>query len=158
MLDSQYCVCNTDCVVTQRDKQRAHKAVFTALRRGELKKASRCEHCNSEGPLQAHHEDYSHPLKVVWLCARCHTAKHKEKRDRPTRSKARDDEIRRPQPFSLRVSEESLEIYRHVAEEANLSLSEWARLVLDSASGASELPEQLTRVVKFEKKVRDGKW
>lgn len=66
----------------------------------------------------------------------------------------------RTTPFSLRVSERSAQAYRKAAEKAGLSISEWARLVLDSASGASALPEQLTRVIKYEKrkKVRDGEW
>ena len=65
----------------------------------------------------------------------------------------------RTQPFSLRVSEESLDAYRKAAEEAGLSTSEWARLVLDAAAGRLALPEQLTRVVEFKpRKVRDGDW
>lgn len=65
----------------------------------------------------------------------------------------------RTQPFSLRVSEEELETFRKAAEEAKLSLSEWARLVLSAAAGSSALPEQLTRVVDFKpRKVRDGQW
>lgn len=65
----------------------------------------------------------------------------------------------RTQPFSLRVSEEALEAYKKAAEEAGLSTSEWARLVLDAAAGISQFPEQLTRVVAFQaRKVRDGNW
>jgi hypothetical protein len=66
----------------------------------------------------------------------------------------------RTQPFSLRVSEDSVRAYKKAAEKAGLSTSEWARLVLDSAAGVSAFPEQLTRVVHFQKakKVRDGKW
>ena len=65
----------------------------------------------------------------------------------------------RTQPFSLRVSEEELETFRKAAEDANLSLSEWARLILSAAAGSSALPEQLTRVVEFKSRpVRDGKW
>lgn len=65
----------------------------------------------------------------------------------------------RTQPFSLRVSDEELEAFRKAAEEANLSLSEWARLVLSAAAGSSALPQQLTRVVEFKpRKVRDGEW
>lgn len=54
---------------------------------------------------------------------------------------------------------EALEAYRHAAERANISLSEWARLVLDAAAGVSDFPEQLTRIVEFRpNKVRDGDW
>lgn len=65
----------------------------------------------------------------------------------------------RPAPFSLRVSEEELEAFRKAAEAANMSLSEWARLMLSAAAGSSVVPEQLTRVVEFKaRKVRDGNW
>jgi hypothetical protein len=57
------------------------------------------------------------------------------------------------------VSDESHDAYTKAAAEAGLSVSEWARLVLDAAVGSSKLPEQLTRVVEFQaRKVRDGKW
>lgn len=66
----------------------------------------------------------------------------------------------RTQPFSIRVSEEAREAYKKAAEDAGLSESEWARLVLDAAAGISQFPEQLMRVVEFRerKPVRDGKW
>lgn len=65
--------------------------------------------------------------------------------------------VERAQPFSLRVSEASLVAYKKAAEEAGLSVSEWARLVLDAASGASKIAEHIERT-KDARKVRDGKW
>lgn len=59
-------------------KQVARSAVSVALRKGELKKPSRCTDCKTELQLQGHHEDYDKPLDVIWLCQTCHT-----KRDRP---------------------------------------------------------------------------
>lgn len=67
--------------------------------------------------------------------------------------------VERFQPFSFRVTGDARKAYERAAEAAGLSVSEWVRLVLDAASGASELPEQLTRVIKYQPKpVRDGKW
>jgi len=67
--------------------------------------------------------------------------------------------VERAHPFSLRVSEASLAAYKKAAEDAGLSTSEWARLVLDAAAGVNDLPEQLTRVVEFKaRKIRNGKW
>ncbi len=60
--------------------------------------------------------------------------------------------------FSLRLREIERDAIRRAASEAGLSDSEWARLVLAAAAGASALPEQLTRVVTVRTKVRDGKW
>lgn len=54
----------------------AHDAVYQARRKGLLV-AKPCERCGSQ-KVQAHHEDYSKPLEVVWLCQAHHTARHRE--------------------------------------------------------------------------------
>ena len=52
------------------DKRSAHLAVQVALRANKLKKKP-CYKCGSER-VQAHHDDYNKPLKVVWACAKHH--------------------------------------------------------------------------------------
>lgn len=47
-----------------------------AIRRGEITRGS-CEVCGA-ADAQAHHEDYSRPLDVVWLCDLHHRATHGE--------------------------------------------------------------------------------
>ena len=55
------------------ERIRAHKAVKNAVEAGELVKPSRCEWCGCEGTrIEAHHEDYSLPLHVDWICPSCH--------------------------------------------------------------------------------------
>jgi ribosomal protein S27AE len=54
------------------EKYRAHSKVNNALRDGKITKPGKCQICGSDYFLHAHHEDYSRPLEVVWLCARCH--------------------------------------------------------------------------------------
>lgn len=66
--------------------------------------------------------------------------------------------MERVQVFSLRLRDCERDAIHAAAEQAGLSDSEWARLVLAAAAGASALPEQLTRVVTVRTKVRDGKW
>jgi hypothetical protein len=82
--------------------------------------------------------------------------------------------VERTSPFSLRVSEESMEAYRKAAIQAGLSVSEWARLTLDLSAAASrlyvvdvsklslketrELVETLKEELKKGRDVRDGKW
>lgn len=61
------------------EKVRAHSRVGDAKRRGELSPEP-CRECGSTKSIHAHHEDYSRPLDVEWLCAACHAAEH-----RPTR-------------------------------------------------------------------------
>jgi ribosomal protein S27AE len=56
------------------EKYAAYVAVQTAVRNGILI-AMPCEKCGST-PTHAHHDDYSKPLDVRWLCAVCHVDEH----------------------------------------------------------------------------------
>lgn len=56
------------------DKVRAHKMVRTARLSGRLKPGP-CERCGAE-QAHAHHDDYSKPLDVRWLCRGCHAKEH----------------------------------------------------------------------------------
>jgi len=56
------------------EKRRAHKAVEWALASKTLEKKP-CDVCG-ETSVHAHHDDYSKPLDVRWLCPRCHKAEH----------------------------------------------------------------------------------
>lgn len=48
-----------------------------AVKIGILKKEP-CGRCQSTGLVHAHHEDYSRPLNVVWLCPTHHKERHAE--------------------------------------------------------------------------------
>jgi hypothetical protein len=61
-----------------KHKKNANLKVSRALFTGLLKRPIKCEKCNLEKKLEAHHEDYSKPLEVVWLCIECHNNRHKE--------------------------------------------------------------------------------
>jgi hypothetical protein len=67
------------------DKLHARQAIENALRRGKLTKPSRCQMqisplCGRLKNLDAHHEDYSKPLEVVWACRDCHMQHHSKVR------------------------------------------------------------------------------
>lgn len=55
--------------------RQAHSAVRNAIRRGHLKKHP-CEVCGSDVRIEAHHDDYTRPLDVRWLCNLHHRAVH----------------------------------------------------------------------------------
>ena len=58
-------------------KHRAHRLVAEAMLSGKLQKPAHCERCPGRTRfLNAHHEDYSKPLQVVWLCRSCHALAH----------------------------------------------------------------------------------
>lgn len=63
------------------EKRKAQHAVSYAIRSGSLQQGP----CESAGPectdqIHAHHDDYSKPLEVRWLCTWHHTAHHVEAR------------------------------------------------------------------------------
>jgi ribosomal protein S27AE len=57
-------------------KCKAHGAVYRAVKSGLIIKPSSCEECGSELGIHGHHDDYTKPLEVRWLCARCHHQWH----------------------------------------------------------------------------------
>lgn len=58
------------------EKYAAHLAVAGALRKGVLVRQP-CEVCNRHDRIHAHHDDYTKPLEVRWLCAEHHVAHHR---------------------------------------------------------------------------------
>jgi ribosomal protein S27AE len=56
------------------EKRKAHELVKAAIRKGDLKKLL-CSQCGNRKSL-AHHQDYSRPLDVTWLCRECHRREH----------------------------------------------------------------------------------
>ena len=54
----------------------AHSMVAYAIKTGRLIPKS-CELCGAENS-DAHHDDYSKPLDVIWLCRKHHAKRHKE--------------------------------------------------------------------------------
>lgn len=56
------------------EKYRARDALNHAKREGRISQLP-CADCKSE-KSEAHHEDYSKPLEVIWLCLKCHRLRH----------------------------------------------------------------------------------
>lgn len=68
--------------VRNPQKLRAQRLVFVAVRNGSLKRKN-C-FCGAK-IVEAHHEDYTKPLDVIWLCKKHHVIadkilRHKQKR------------------------------------------------------------------------------
>lgn len=58
--------------------QNAHSDVHRAVERGVLVRPTSCEKCGRAVSLHAHHEDYTKPLDVQWLCRSCHLRRHSQ--------------------------------------------------------------------------------
>jgi hypothetical protein len=61
-------------------KSAIHSLMLYAIRVGILQRKEACEVCGIPCKTHGHHEDYSKPLEVVWLCQLCHGARHRKYR------------------------------------------------------------------------------
>tara|TARA_R100001244_G_scaffold121574_5_gene91200 strand:+ start:214 stop:633 length:420 start_codon:yes stop_codon:yes gene_type:complete len=62
------------------ERRSACGKVRRAILSGKLTKLP-CEICGVTAPVQAHHDDYSKPLDVRWLCVKHHNEYHVKKRE-----------------------------------------------------------------------------
>ena len=58
-------------------KYAAHVITNNYVRDGKLIPESFCSACNSTEKIEGHHDDYTKPLDVRWLCEKCHKEWHR---------------------------------------------------------------------------------
>lgn len=63
----------------QRQRNKARAFTRQALRVGVLTRPPTCSSCGATGRIESHHEDYSKPLEVTWLCRPCHIQRHTDR-------------------------------------------------------------------------------
>jgi hypothetical protein len=74
---SAMCHAHTSRMPTDDPRARARQLVGVAERDGVIVRPDTCELCAQVTPYTAaHHEDYSRPLDVLWLCGACHQRAH----------------------------------------------------------------------------------
>ena len=59
-------------------KSLARRITAQAIKSGKLKRPDKCSECNKETTIHAHHPNYKKPLKIMWLCPKCHKNWHKK--------------------------------------------------------------------------------
>ena len=66
----------TEKSIDKKEKQIIMNKVNWAIKAGKIEKSKFCFCCGCERKLQGHHQDYSKPLDVMWLCPPCHKFLH----------------------------------------------------------------------------------
>jgi hypothetical protein len=54
------------------NRRLANVLLCQAIKKGKIIKPTHCSKCGKAGKIEGHHEDYSKPLEVIWLCKACH--------------------------------------------------------------------------------------
>lgn len=67
-------------------KRLCRKDTRKLIRDGILMVPDECGKCGSHGIIEAHHEDYSRPEQVDWLCTFCHAKRHMDINSEPGNS------------------------------------------------------------------------
>jgi hypothetical protein len=106
----------------RRDRS-ASDAVALAIRLGALAK-QRCIRCGNPRAV-AHHEDYSKPLDVMWLCRKHHSARHRELGHFPRRPKR--------QPIALALPPELIAEVDAMAAQQERSRAKMMEILLRGA-------------------------
>lgn len=77
---------------------KAQNILEKAIQKGIIKRLARCQKCgeaktfkDGRSGIQAHHYDYNQPLKVQWLCQKCHHEWHKNNKAIPRKEVVPDE-------------------------------------------------------------------
>lgn len=64
-------------------KSSFYRLVHAAVAAGVITRPGKCQICgNDKDRIEAHHEDYSKPLEIIWCCPKCHDRLDRERRRR----------------------------------------------------------------------------
>lgn len=63
---------NRHYIALYPERHHARLLLRKAVRDGQLIRPSSCPECGAGGKIDAHHDDYTKPLEVRWLCCACH--------------------------------------------------------------------------------------
>ena len=91
--------CNTVRAKQYRKTEKGRKNIYKALKKstkkhwlkmlarqllnyhvkvGHIKKPKICSKCKKKTKIEGHHSDYKKPLKVKWVCRKCHYKYYKK--------------------------------------------------------------------------------
>lgn len=117
-------------------REMARLAAAAALARGEIARQP-CIKCGTR-IAEMHHQDYSKPLDIEWLCRRCHQAEHR-------REARLNSSLRTAHPIvQIRMSDKDRALIDKAAEAMSISRSGFMRLMCLQAARAVLKPPHPT--------------
>jgi hypothetical protein len=63
---------------TKAERIRANGLVNMRVRRGAMERPDRCQQCGKVGRVDGHHDSYTAPGEVMWLCRSHHMLRHRD--------------------------------------------------------------------------------
>lgn len=64
-----------------KDKYVARYKASNAIKLKKIIPPANCQDCHKKGGVEAHHEDYTKPFDLVFLCKKCHNKRHRKAGD-----------------------------------------------------------------------------
>lgn len=65
--------------MNNKDKIKCRSLLNYAIKKNKIIRPKKCSNCGKSGRIIAHHDDYSKPFDVIWLCSKCHVNLHKNR-------------------------------------------------------------------------------
>ena len=65
-------------IESNHEKYKAHYELNNDIRWGGTIRPEYCSVCNQKCTPEGHHENYSKPLDVIWMCCNCHKHLHRK--------------------------------------------------------------------------------
>ncbi len=62
--------------ILNRGKSNARQRFAAAVKEGRIERPKVCSACGKRKKIHGHHDDYSKPFDVRWLCPKCHYKQH----------------------------------------------------------------------------------
>lgn len=113
------------------EREAVKKIVHKAIKNGTLVRQP-CEVCGSTTAIAAHHDDYSKPLNVRWLC-RKHHAKHHGQLITEKRLQERVEYLATIKTCSVRVPTEHIVEIERLVLGTEITISGWIRMAIKAA-------------------------
>ena len=115
-------------ILTRKQKKHARSLATQAINKGIIVKPNICSKCLKNIPLHAHHDDYSKPLEIRWLCVKCHWKWHSKNGYSPVKNVKSNNTV---SSYTLSIESRVHYKLKKLAEDSNRTLAGQIRMILE---------------------------